>query len=257
MIAPQVSFDLAMKEKKQPPPIVKKPVSFFDDKQAPAPAPVKQQAKQQAPPAPAHAHAPAPAHAHAPSPAHAHAPAHAHVQVSEGNDDDITTELEEMSIGLQGLMEGNVKATKAKRQLSKALLENLAKMREKKALKREEAKKTKLVLQQAPSPSPSPQQPSSNLPIQHQSYENLNELITTEFEKLYSAKESIRQREKAIRIETKQKMLAKLIAQQKLQAPAPAPQPQASPPPKVESTVGKKLRYKMSPYGGIETYYED
>ena len=103
MIAPQVSFDFAMKEQKQPPPIVKKPVSFFNDKQAPAPAPVKQQAKQQAPPAPAHAHAPAPANAHA--------PAHAHVQVSEGNDDDITTELEEMSIGLQGLMEGNVKAT--------------------------------------------------------------------------------------------------------------------------------------------------
>ena len=256
MIAPQVSFDLAMKEQKQPPPIVKKPVSFFNDKQAPAPAPVKQQAKQQAPPAPAHAHAPAPAHAHA------HAPAHAHVLVSEGNDDDITTELEEMSIGLQGLMEGNVKATKAKRQLSEAQLANLAKMREKKALKREEAKKTKLVLQQAPSPSPSPQQPSSNLPNQHQSYENLNDIITKEFEKLYSAKESIRQREKAIRNETKQKMLAKLMAQQKLQAPAPAPQPAPTPAPApqapkpIESTVGKKLRYKMSPFGGIDTYYE-
>jgi hypothetical protein len=135
-------------------------------------------------------------------------------------------------------------------------------MREKKALKREEAKKTKLVFQQAPSPSPSPQQPSSNLPIQHQSYENLNELITKEFEKLYSAKESIRQREKAIRNETKQKMLAKLMAQQKLQAPAPAPQPAPTPAPApqapkpIESTVGKKLRYKMSPFGGIDTYYE-
>jgi hypothetical protein len=243
MIAPKVNFDLAMKE--QPPPIVKKPVSFFNnDKQAPAPTPTP--VKQQAPPAPAHAHAPAHANAHA------------------QEADDITTELEEMSIGLQGLMEGSIKPIKPKRKLTPAQIAHLAKMREMKALKREEAKKTKLVLQQAPSPSPSPspQQPSSNLPNQPQSYENLNDIITKEFEKLYSAKESIRQREKAIRNETKQKMLAKLMAQQKLQAPAPAPQPAPTPAPApqapkpIESTVGKKLRYKMSPFGGIDTYYE-
>jgi hypothetical protein len=138
-------------------------------------------------------------------------------------------------------------------------------MREKKALKREEANKTKLVLQQAQTPLPSaPQQNTIQQNQQHQPYENLNDIITKEFEKLYSAKESIRQREKAIRNETKQKMLAKLMAQQKLQAPAPvqpaptpAPAPVQPPPPKVESNANKKLRYRMSPFGGgIETYYE-
>ena len=95
-----------------------------------------------------------------------------------------------------------------------------------------------------------------NIPNQHQPYDNLNDIITKEFEKLYSAKESIRQREKAIRNETKQKMLAKLMAQQKLTAqapvqptPAPAPQP-------IESNANKKLRYKMNPFGGIDTFYE-
>ena len=123
---------------------------------------------------------------------------------------------------------------------------HLAKMREQKALKREETKKSKPVLQQQ----------SSNLQNQHQPYENLNDIIAKEFEKLYSAKESVKQREKAIRNETKQKMLAKLMAQQKLTAqapvqptPAPAPQP-------IESNANKKLRYKMSPFGGIETFYE-
>ena len=231
MIAPQVNFDIAMKEK-QPPPIVKKPVSFFNDKQPPA----KQQAKQQQ-----HEQPPAPAHVQAP----AHAPAH--VQVSEA--DDITTELEEMSIGFQGLMEGNAKAKKPKRTLTPAQLANLAKMREKKALKREETKKAKLVLPQA-----TPQQQSSNIPVLHQ--QDFGSMFKQHFEQHYSEKEAIRQREKAIRNEAKQKVMSKLMAQQKLQAPAPAPTPAPAKP--IESTVGKKLRYRMSPYGGgIETYYDD
>ena len=248
MIAPQVNFDIAMKEQKQPPPIVKKPVSFFNDKQTPAlgqsllheRAPAKQQAKQPAP---------------------AHAPAHAHVQVSEA--DDITTELEEMSIGFQGLMEGNVKPNKPKRTLTPAQLANLAKMRETKALKREETKKAKLVLPQAP------QQPSSNPPNLHQ--QDFSSMFKQHFEQHYSEKEAIRQREKAIRQEAKQKVLSKLMTQQKLQAPTPAlgqslgqsprllsdPSLLREPAPKpIESTVGKKLRYKMSPFGGIDTYFE-
>ena len=245
MIAPKVNFDLAMKE--QPPPIVKKPVSFFNnDKQAPAPTPT--QVKQQAP-----APTPTQVKQQAPPPA----PAHANAHVQEA--DDITTELEEMSIGLQGLMEGNVKATKTKRKLTPAQTAHLAKMRQQKALKREQTKST-----QAQTPLPSaPQQSTIQQNQQHQPYENLNDIIAKEFEKLYSAKESVKQREKAIRNETKQKMLAKLMAQQKLQAPAPvqpaptpAPAPVQPPPPKVESNANKKLRYKMSPFGGIDTYYE-
>ena len=237
MIAPQVNFDIAMKEQKQPPPIVKKPVSFFNDKQPPA----KQQAKQQQ-----HEQPPAPAHVQAP----AHAPAH--VQVSEA--DDITTELEEMSIGFQGLMEGNAKAKKPKRTLTPAQLANLAKMREKKALKREETKKAKLVLPQEPALRQSPpQQQSSNIPVLHQ--QDFGSMFKQHFEQLYGEKEAIRQREKAIRNEAKQKVMSKLMAQQKLQ-PAPAPTPAPAKP--IESTVGKKLRYRMSPYGGgIETYYDD
>ena len=246
MIAPQVSFELGMKEHKQVPSIVKKPVSFFNDKE-----PLKQQVKQQESSVKQQALGQSPSE---PTPQ----------QESEQND--ITTELEEMSIGLKGLMEGNVKATKAKRPLSEKQLANLAKMREKKALKREQTKK--LVLPQTPS---APQQSSKTENQQnHQpAYENLNDIITKEFEKLYSAKESIRQREKAIKQEAKQKVLSKLMAQQKLQAPEPTKQPVVQPvvqpqalgqspsllrePKPIASTVGKKLRYKMSPFGGIET----
>jgi len=81
-------------------------------------------------------------------------------------------------------------------------------------------------------------------------------MIAKEFEKLYSAKESIRQREKAIRQETKQKVLSKLMAQQKLTAQAPVQPTPAPTPQPIESTVGKKLRYKMNPFGGIDTFYE-
>ena len=251
MIAPQVSFELGMKEQKQVPSIVKKPVSFFNDKE-----PLKQQVKQQESSVKQQALGQSPSE---PKPQ----------QESEHND--ITTELEEMSIGLKGLMEGNVKQTKPKRPLSEKQLANLAKMREKKALKREQTKK--LVLPQTLGQSPSllrepsaPQQSSKTENQQnHQpAYENLNDIITKEFEKLYSAKESIRQREKAIKQEAKQKVLSKLMAQQKLQAPEPTKQPvvqtvvQPQAPKPIASTVGKKLRYRMSPYGGgIETYYED
>jgi hypothetical protein len=84
----------------------------------------------------------------------------------------------------------------------------------------------------------------------------VNGTLNPEFEKLYSAKESVKQREKAIRNETKQKMLAKLMAQQKLTAQAPVQPTPAPTPQPIESTVGKKLRYKMNPFGGIDTFYE-
>jgi hypothetical protein len=57
-----------------------------------------------------------------------------------------------------------------------------------------------------------PPQQSSNLSNQHQPYDNLNDIIAKEFERLYSAKESVKQREKVIRNETALKMLAKLMA---------------------------------------------
>jgi hypothetical protein len=147
-------------------------------------------------------------------------------------------------------------APKAKKKSEKQLL-HLAKMRQQKALKREQTKS-----KQAQTPLPSaPQQNTIQQNQQHQPYDNLNDIIAKEFEKLYSAKESIRQREKAIRNETKQKMLAKLMAQQKLTAqapvqPTPAPVQPVQPPPQVESNANKKLRYKMNPFGGIDTYFE-
>ncbi len=105
---------------------------------------------------------------------------------------------------------------------------------------------------------------------------NIEDLIKTQFERLYNAKETIRQNQKAIRRSEKQKVLDKIIAQQRLNAIAhqqvqpvvqqpvlsgaqmgstyqPVVQP---PPPKVESTAGKKHRHRMNPHGGIETYYE-
>ncbi len=92
---------------------------------------------------------------------------------------------------------------------------------------------------------------------------NIEDLFKTQFEKLYNEKETIRQNQKVVRRSEKQKVLEKIIAQQRLNAiahpqvqpiqPAQAVQP---PPPKVESTAGKKHRYRMNPYGGIETYYE-
>ena len=216
MIAPSTNFDLSVTQPTKAPAIVKKPVSFFNapqQEQPPTQPPTQQptiEQKQQP------------------------------LQVEN------TTELEEMAIGLAGVLEG---APKPKKRSDKQLA-HLAKMREQKALKREETKKSKPVLQQQ----------SSNIPNQHQPYENLNDIIAKEFEKLYSAKESIRQREKAIRQETKQKVLSKLMAQQKLtaQAPVPTPAPTPAPAPQpIESNANKKLRYKMNPFGGgFITYYE-
>ena len=232
MIAPSTNFDMTIPNKA--PAIVKKPVSFFDtpakqeqqltqQEQQPTQQPAKQQQEQQPTQRPAKQQ-----------------PTQQPLQVEN------TTELEEMAIGLAGVLEG---APKPKKRSDKQLA-HLAKMREQKALKREETKKSKPVLQQQ----------SSNLQNQHQPYENLNDIIAKEFEKLYSAKESIRQREKAIRQETKQKVLSKLMAQQKLtaQAPVPTPAPAPTPAPQpIESNANKKLRYKMNPFGGVFiTYYE-
>ena len=159
-----------------------------------------------------------------------------------------------MHIGLNEFVEG---APKAKKKSEKQLL-HLAKMRQQKALKREQTRST-----QAQTPLPSaPQQSTIQQNQQHQPYEDLNDMIAKEFEKLYSAKESIRQREKAIRQETKQKVLSKLMAQQKLTAQAPVPTPAPTPAPApapqpIESNANKKLRYKMNPFGGgFITYYE-
>ena len=91
---------------------------------------------------------------------------------------------------------------------------------------------------------------------------NIEDVIKTQFERLYNEKETIRQNQKAIRRSEKQKVLDKIIAQQRLNAIAhqqvqPVVQPVVQPPPpKVESTAGKKHRYRMNPHGGIETYYE-
>ena len=232
MIAPSTNFDLNIKQPTKAPAIVKKPVSFFNtpptpqQEQPPTQQPAKQQQEQQPTQQPAKQQ-----------------PTQQPLQVEN------TTELEEMHIGLNEFLEG---APKAKKKSEKQLL-HLAKMRQQKALKREQTKST-----QAQTPLPSaPQQSTIQQNQQHQPYENLNDMIAKEFEKLYSAKESVKQREKAIRNETKQKMLAKLMAQQKLTAQAPVPTPAPTPAPQpIESTVGKKLRYKMNPFGGIDTFYE-
>jgi hypothetical protein len=235
MIAPNTNFDLNVIQPTKAPAIVKKPVSFFNtpptpqQEQQPTQQPAKQQQEQQPTQQPAKQQ-----------------PTQQPLQVEN------TTELEEMHIGLNEFLEG---APKAKKKSEKQLL-HLAKMRQQKALKREQTKST-----QAQTPLPSaPQQSTIQQNQQHQPYENLNDIIAKEFEKLYSAKESIRQREKAIRQETKQKVLSKLMAQQKLtaQAPVPTPAPAPTPAPQpIESNANKKLRYKMNPFGGgFITYYE-
>ena len=206
MIAPSTNFDLSVMQPTKAPAIVKKAVSFFtqptpQQEQPPTQQPAKQQQEQQ------------PAKQQP-----TQQPTQQPLQV-----ENTTTELEEMHIGLNEFLEG---APKAKKKSEKQLL-HLAKMRQQKALKREQTKST-----QAQTPLPSaPQQSTIQQNQQHQPYENLNDMIAKEFEKLYSAKESVKQREKAIRNETKQKMLAKLMAQQKLTAqapvqPTPAPTPQ-------------------------------
>ena len=237
MIAPNTNFDLNVIQPTKAPAIVKKPVSFFNtpptpqQEQQPTQQPAKQQQEQQPTQQPAKQQ-----------------PTQQPLQVEN------TTELEEMHIGLNEFLEG---APKAKKKSEKQLL-HLAKMRQQKALKREQTKST-----QAQTPLPSaPQQSTIQQNQQHQPYENLNDIIAKEFEKLYSAKESIRQREKAIRQETKQKVLSKLMAQQKLTAQAPVPTPAPTPAPApapqpIESNANKKLRYKMNPFGGgFITYYE-
>ena len=189
MIAPNTNFDLNVIQPTKAPAIVKKPVSFFNtpptpqQEQQPTQQPAKQQQEQQPTQQPAKQQ-----------------PTQQPLQVEN------TTELEEMHIGLNEFLEG---APKAKKKSEKQLL-HLAKMRQQKALKREQTKST-----QAQTPLPSaPQQSTIQQNQQHQPYDNLNDIIAKEFEKLYSAKESIRQREKAIRQETKQKVLSKLMAQQ-------------------------------------------
>ena len=235
MIAPSTNFDLSVTQPTKAPAIVKKPVSFFNAPQQEQP-PTQQPAKQQ--PTQPPKQQPTQPPTQQPTIEQKQQP----LQVEH------TTELEEMAIGLAGVLEG---APKPKKRSDKQLA-HLAKMREQKALKREETKKSKPVLQQQ----------SSNLQNQHQPYDNLNDIIAKEFEKLYSAKESIRQREKAIRQETKQKVLSKLMAQQKLTAQAPVPTPAPTPAPApapqpIESNANKKLRYKMNPFGGgFITYYE-
>ena len=241
MIAPNTNFDLNVIQPTKAPAIVKKPVSFFNAPQQEQP-PTQQPAKQQ--PTQPPKQQPTQPPTQQPTIEQKQQP----LQVEH------TTELEEMHIGLNEFLEG---APKAKKKSEKQLL-HLAKMRQQKALKREQTKST-----QAQTPLPSaPQQSTIQQNQQHQPYENLNDMIAKEFEKLYNAKESIRQREKAIRQETKQKVLSKLMAQQKLTAQAPVPTPAPTPAPApapqpIESNANKKLRYKMNPFGGgFITYYE-
>jgi hypothetical protein len=46
------------------------------------------------------------------------------------------------------------------------------------------------------------------------------------------------------------------MAQQKLTAQAPVQPTPAPTPQPIESNANKKLRYKMNPFGGIDTYFE-
>ncbi len=158
MIAPSTNFDMTIPTKS--PAIVKKPVSFFNtpptpqQEQQPTQQPAKQQQEQQPTQQPAKQQ-----------------PTQQPLQV-----ENTTTELEEMHIGLNEFMEG---APKAKKKSEKQLL-HLAKMRQQKALKREQTKST-----QAQTPLPSaPQQSTIQQNQQHQPYENLNDIIAKEFEKL-------------------------------------------------------------------------
>jgi hypothetical protein len=247
MIAPKVSFEGGLKQQ-QPAPIVKKAVSFFNNDKQQAPAPPQPQAQPQAPvPAPA----PAPTQ-QAPVPTkqakQQAKPSQPRTQAHHHDDEYITTELDEMTIGIQEYLGGTAKE-KPKRQSSQAQLANLEKMRKSKALKRQQAQ-AQQAQAQAQTPLLSAPQQSSNTPILNQ--HDFSTMFKQHFEQHYNEKEAVRQREKAIRQEAKQKVLSKLMAQQKLVAPAPTPAPQP-----MESTVGKKLRYRMSPFGGgIETYYE-
>ena len=232
MIAPSTNFDMNVMQPTKSPAIVKKPVSFFNTQPTPqqeqpsTPQPPKQQ--------------PTPQPAQPPKQQPTQPTQQQPVQVEN------TTELEEMHIGLNEFMEG---APKPKKRSDKQLA-HLAKMREQKALKREQTKSTHV-----PPQTPSAPQQSSNMPVLYQ--HDFSTMFKQHFEQHYSEKEAIKQREKAIRQEAKQKVLSKLMAQQKLTAQAPAPTPAPTPAPKpVESTAGKKLRYKMSPFGGIHTYYE-
>ena len=240
MIAPSTNFDLTVMQPTKAPAIVKKAVSFFTQPPTQQEQPPTQQKQQSTPQPRKPQQTPQPTQPPKQQPTQLQ-PTQQPVQV-----DNITTELEEMHIGLNQFMEG---APKPKKRSDKQLA-HLAKMREQKALKREETK-SKQVLPQTPS---APQQ-SSIAPVLQQ--QDFSTMFKQHFEQHYSEKEAIKQREKAIRQEAKQKVLSKLMAQQKLTAQAPPPvQPVQPPAPKVESTAGKKLRYKMSPFGGIETYYE-
>ena len=287
MIAPKVSYDMSVVKAPQTT-ITKKPVSFFDTtepaqppKQAPAPAQPPKQA-----PAPA----PAPA-LKLPN----RRPVKAQQELQE---EDHVSELENLHIGITGIIDRHIpqrssgehclpsqqtqplatttKPTKPKRVMTEKQLAHLANMRKKKAEKRATLAKqqpTQPQQPQQPIQQAIPQQPTQprqqtqpRQPTQQQQQQqpisNIEDVIKTQFERLYNEKETIRQNQKAIRRSEKQKVLDKIIAQQRLNAIAhqqvqPVVQPVVQPPPpKVESTAGKKHRYRMNPHGGIETYYE-
>ena len=106
MIAPNTNFDLNVIQPTKAPAIVKKPVSFFNapqQEQPPTQQPAKQQQEQQPTQQPAKQQ-----------------PTQQPLQVEH------TTELEEMAIGLAGVLEG---APKPKKRSDKQLA-HLAKMRE-------------------------------------------------------------------------------------------------------------------------------
>jgi hypothetical protein len=273
MIAPKVSYDMSVVKAPQAT-ITKKPVSFFDTtepaqppKQAPAPAPALKLPNRR--------------------------PVKAQQELQE---EDHVSELENLHIGITGIIDRHIpqrssgehclpsqqtqplatttKPTKPKRVMTEKQLAHLANMRKKKAEKRATLAKqqpTQPQQPQQPIQQAIPQQPTQprqqtqpRQPTQQQQQpiSNIEDVIKTQFERLYNEKETIRQNQKAIRRSEKQKVLDKIIAQQRLNAIAhqqvqPVVQPVVQPPPpKVESTAGKKHRYRMNPHGGIETYYE-
>ncbi len=177
MIAPSTNFDMTIPTKAQA--IVKKPVSFFNtqpipqQEQQPTQQPPKQQPTQ--PPKQQPTQPPKQQPTQQPTIEQKQQP----LQV-----ENTTTELEEMHIGLNEFMEG---APKAKKKSEKQLLQ-LAKMRQQKALKREQTKSP-----QAQTPLPSaPQQSTIQQNQQQQPYDNLNDIIAKEFEKLYGKTQSRR-----------------------------------------------------------------
>jgi hypothetical protein len=241
MIAPKVTYDMSVVKAPQAT-ITKKPVSFFDTpapaqppKQAPAPA---QPPKQAPAPAQPPKQAPAPPQPAKQTPAPAPAPAlklpnrrpvNAQQELQE---EDHVSELENLHISIKGIIHRHSPSqqqtqplatttipTKPKRVMTEKQLAHLANMRKKKGEKRATLAKQQPMqpqqpqqpIQQAiPQQPTQPRQPTQERqPMQQQQQQpmtSIEDVIKTQFERLYNEKETIRQNQKAIRRSEKQKV---------------------------------------------------